>query len=197
MTEWLNNFVSKYSACRSAAGLPDINNKFDAHGVILDTKQNVLAINNLTNTLVDIDKNYDNFKEQIEFAERAAILQYDGNLPQEWAEAIAAMELRQKPTTISSDGWQEIKQTFNNCLLPQIEQLIAHKWTIEQVFGCHKQIPENHYQSKGLLMQLVNKSIQQISQTGIIAINKNAQITKILPQEYPNANIITTLSQLP
>jgi hypothetical protein len=150
-----------------------------------------------SSTINVIDNGLDQSNDESVFAERAAILQYDGNLPQDWAEAIAAIELRQKPNTISSDGWQEIKQTFNNCLLPQIEQLIAHKWTIEQVFGCHKQIPENHYQSKGLLMQLVNKSIQQISQTGIIAINKNAQITKILPQEYPNANIITTLSQLP
>lgn len=97
--------------------------------------------------------------------ERAAIIQYDAAIPDCWALAIAKIQLRSKPKSITEEKWQEIKITLE-MLTTCLKDIIAHNWKISDIFGCHPTAPEQRFDVMGLLM-LLNKGDR------IIEVNKD------------------------
>ena len=89
--------------------------------------------------------------EQLE--ERVAIIEYDGQIPYDWALPIAKIQLRAKPESISEEKWQIIISNLETFPL-YLEDIILHQWTISDIFGCHPIAPEKRFDVMGLLMLL-------------------------------------------
>ena len=89
--------------------------------------------------------------EQIE--ERIAIIEHDGQIPYDWALPIAKIQLRAKPESITKEKWQIITNNLE-MLIYYLQDIIAHKWTISDIFGCHPIAPEKRFDVMGLLMLL-------------------------------------------
>ena len=89
--------------------------------------------------------------EQLE--ERVAIIEYDGQIPYDWALPIAKIQLRAKPESISEEKWQIIISNLETLPL-YLNDIILHQWTISDIFGCHPIAPEKRFDVMGLLMLL-------------------------------------------
>jgi hypothetical protein len=89
--------------------------------------------------------------EQIE--ERVAIIEHDGQIPYDWALPIAKIQLRAKPESITKEKWQIITNNLE-MLIYYLQDIIAHQWTISDIFGCHSIAPEKRFDVMGLLMLL-------------------------------------------
>lgn len=89
--------------------------------------------------------------EQLE--ERVAIIEYDGQIPYDWALPIAKIQLRAKPESISEEKWQLIISNLETLPL-YLNDIILHQWTISDIFGCHPIAPEKRFDVMGLLMLL-------------------------------------------
>jgi hypothetical protein len=89
--------------------------------------------------------------EQLE--ERVAIIEYDGQIPNDWALPIAKIQLRAKPESISKEKWQIIISNLETLPL-YLNDIILHQWTISDIFGCHPIAPEKRFDVMGLLMLL-------------------------------------------
>ncbi len=117
------------------------------------------------------------------FEERAAIVEYDFDIPRIWAEAIAKMYIRTKPKSINQKKWNVIIKCLDmlcdNSNL-YIKSIIDFDWRISDIFGCHKAAPEVRHDFMGLLI-LLNEGDK------IIQINRNTikiQTTRGTIQSY-------------
>src|SRR5574343_403416 len=84
--------------------------------------------------------------EQIE--ERVAIIEHDGQIPYDWALPIAKIQLRAKPESITKEKWQIITNNLE-MLIYYLQDIIAHQWTISDIFGCHPIAPEKRFDVMG------------------------------------------------
>jgi hypothetical protein len=89
--------------------------------------------------------------EQLE--ERVAIIKHDTEIPYNWALPIAKIQLRAKPESITKEKWQIITKNLE-MLIYYLQDIIAHQWTISDIFGCHPIAPEKRFDVMGLLMLL-------------------------------------------
>ena len=89
--------------------------------------------------------------EQLE--ERVSIIEHDGQIPYDWALPIAKIQLRAKPESITKEKWQIITNNLE-MLIYYLRDIIAHQWTISDIFGCHPIAPEKRFDVMGLLMLL-------------------------------------------
>jgi hypothetical protein len=117
--------------------------------------------------------------------ERASIFCEDAKIPYEWATAILKLNLRQKPFSISSMRWDNIKTALDLLCKNEYEVLktiISHDWGLNDIFGCYKQEPEKVYPSMGLLM-LWNKGDKVIEVNGhaIKTQNKRGGVLSYTP----------------
>lgn len=110
------------------------------------------------------------------FEEQVAIIEYDGKIPYEWAEAIGRTKTRIKPITISNDKWGKIQNALET-LLPYLETIVTHDWKLSDIFGCHKFAPEARYDVMGLLMLLnEGERIIEITRDAIRIQNKQGAV---------------------
>ena len=97
----------------------------------------------------------DNIQDYIieKLEERIAIIEHDGQIPYDWALPIAKIQLRAKPESITKEKWQIITNNLE-MLIYYLQDIIAHQWTISDIFGCHPIAPEKRFDVMGLLMLL-------------------------------------------
>ena len=103
--------------------------------------------------------------EQLE--ERVAIIKHDIEIPYNWALPIAKIQLRAKPESITKEKWQIITKNLE-MLIYYLRDIIAHQWTISDIFGCHPIAPEKRFDVMGLLMLLKeDERITEVSENVI------------------------------
>lgn len=112
------------------------------------------SIESVTPVTLVTPKN-DNIQDYIieQLEERVAIIEYDGQIPNDWALPIAKIQLRAKPESISKEKWQIIISNLETLPL-YLNDIILHQWTISDIFGCHPIAPEKRFDVMGLLMLL-------------------------------------------
>lgn len=101
------------------------------------------------------------------FEERAAIIEYDANIPRIWAEAFARMDCSPKPLQLTPSCWQRIKNATGVLLDNHIHALIAHSWQVADIFGCHPVAPEGNYSVMGLVFLMANMEVTHIDAEAI------------------------------
>ena len=89
--------------------------------------------------------------------ERACILASDIGLPYEWAETIVRLRNYHRPKSIPASSWEEIETVCsmlsdNNFAL--LKEIIAHNWSLLDVFGCNPDTPLTSFNVKGLVFLL-------------------------------------------
>lgn len=108
------------------------------------------------------------------FEERAAIIEYQAQIPRKWAEAFARIDLMRKPHSISAEDWQRVVDGTGKLLDGHISVLVQHGWSIADIFGCHPVAPVRRYDVKGLLLLM--------RENEVIAIINNQSIGLQNPQ---------------
>lgn len=113
--------------------------------------------------------NYTSRKEEVQRAiidppepeevieERACILASDIGLPYEWAETIVRLRNYHRPKSIPASSWEEIETACsmlydNNFAL--LKEIIAHKWSLHDIYGCSSSNPCTSFNVKGLVLLL-------------------------------------------
>lgn len=134
--------------------------------------------------------------EQLE--ERVAIIEYDGQIPNEWALPIAKIQLRDKPESINEEKWQVIISNLETLPL-YVKDIILYQWTISDIFGCPPVAPARRLDVMGLLMLLdEGDRIVEVSKDAIrIRSGIGGNITSYYRSYYPNLdNYQTCLHEL-
>ena len=89
--------------------------------------------------------------------ERACILASDIGLPFEWAEAVVKLRNIKRPKNIAAVSWLEIE---NACSMlyanyfALLKAIIAHGWSLHDIYGCSLNNPCNSFNNMGLLLLL-------------------------------------------
>jgi hypothetical protein len=89
--------------------------------------------------------------------ERACILASDIGLPYEWAETIVRLRNYHRLKSIPASSWEEIETACsmlydNNFAL--LKAIIAHKWSLHDIYGCNPDTPVTSFNVKGLVLLL-------------------------------------------
>jgi len=102
------------------------------------------------------------------YEERTAIIEHDSGLPKEWAEAFARMDCCQRPRHIHQKHWQEIVNDTGQLLDRHIHDIIRCGWSIADIFGCHRAVPDLRYDCMGLLILLHDREVVEVRPDGIV-----------------------------
>ncbi|MBM3467575.1 MAG: hypothetical protein FJX70_07110 [Alphaproteobacteria bacterium] len=89
--------------------------------------------------------------------ERACILASDIDLPYEWAEIIVRLRNIERPKIIPTSSWEKIETACfmlydNNFAL--LKEIIAHNWSLYDIYGCSPSNPCTSFNVKGLVLLL-------------------------------------------
>jgi len=133
--------------------------------------------NGVESTLsIAINENYHTNEYHYEFQERAAIIEYDGKIPREWAEKLALVQQRLKPQSFPKNRWSRVLEVIDYLTTngrDRLAEIISCGWELKDVFGCHASAPCYRSDCMGLLM-LFHEGDEILSVTHeVIAIKRH------------------------
>jgi len=105
---------------------------------------------------------------QIEYEERAAIIEYDGKIPRDWAEGYARLCTMQRPENVSEARWQQVLLHAGRFIDRWAASTSALGWSTLDIFGVDRMRPEGDEHMAGLIWQLHDKDIVAISEDAIV-----------------------------
>jgi hypothetical protein len=85
------------------------------------------------------------------FEERAAVVEYDGGVPREWAEGFARLCQMSRPAAIPPARWVELVDNAGRFIDGWAVQAAALGWNAADIFGCHREAPLARYDLQGLV----------------------------------------------
>lgn len=89
--------------------------------------------------------------------ERVTKFASNTGLPYKWAETIIKLRTAQKPQNINASFWEEIKTACSMLCdnsFTLLKAIIAHNWSLLDVFGCNPDAPVTSFNIKGLVLLL-------------------------------------------
>jgi hypothetical protein len=101
--------------------------------------------------------------ESTEFEERAAIIEFDGEIPQEWAEGLATLCVMSCPEGVSENCWRQVVDNAGRFADLWAAKASALGWTAIDIFGVDRRKPEAAIHTAGLIWLLGDKRIIAIS----------------------------------
>lgn len=78
-------------------------------------------------------------------------------LPYKWAETIMKLRKTLKPQNITASSWEEIKTACSMLCdnsFTLLKVIIAHNWSLLDVYGCNPDTPVTSFNVKGLVLLL-------------------------------------------
>lgn len=106
--------------------------------------------------------------EQVTFEERAAIIEFDGQVPQEWAEGLARLCTMPCPGNIPGKRWRQTVDAAGVFADRWAVQASALGWTVFDIFGVDANAPEAAVHNAGLIWLLRDHRIVAISEDAVI-----------------------------
>ncbi|MBL0318571.1 MAG: hypothetical protein IPP74_04665 [Alphaproteobacteria bacterium] len=103
----------------------------------------------------------------IDIEERAAFIEYEANIPREWAEAFARLEYMEAPPSIPRQRWQKITNNTGILLDKHVHDLTKHRWTVIDIFGVHRTCTDKRCEQMGLLYLLGDEAFYEIKDSSI------------------------------
>lgn len=118
--------------------------------------------------------------------ERVCILASDIDLPFEWAEAIVKLRNTRKPKNITTDSWLEINKACNILYADNfalLKSIIAHGWSLHDIYGCSLNNPCSSFNNMGLLLLLKpTDKIVEVRKERIRIRSKSKNISSFYPK---------------
>ena len=99
--------------------------------------------------------------------ERAAVVEYDGDLPREWAEGFALLDCAKCPCGVPVGRWRQFIEDAARFLDSWASRAAGLGWTTAEVFGCHPEAPYARLDCMGLIWLLDGAEILAISAEGV------------------------------
>lgn len=96
---------------------------------------------------------------ETDFAERAAIIEYEAGVPGEWADGYTRLLCLPPPAGIGPDRWQQIADDGGRFLADWGKQAARLGWTTLEVFGVSPRAPEHRLDMRGLVPALGGQRI--------------------------------------
>ncbi|MBL8808123.1 MAG: hypothetical protein JNN22_14860 [Rhodospirillales bacterium] len=92
--------------------------------------------------------------DPVEFEERAAIAEYDGGYPREWAEGLARLSTMPKPEPYAAPAWETLNHDAAVFLDRHGATAARLGWSVLDCFGIDPDQPANGYAAAGLVALL-------------------------------------------
>lgn len=108
-----------------------------------------------------------------EFEERAAIIEYDGEIPREWAEGLARLCVMPCPEGINGTRWRQVVNNAGRFTDHWATKASALGWTALDIFGVDRHKPEVAVHTAGLIWLLRDKRIVAIAADAVIVETPN------------------------
>jgi hypothetical protein len=119
----------------------------------------------------------DNWSDNQE--ERAAIIEYDGGAPREWAEALARLDLSTPPRDVPPKRWVRFIDDCGNFIDNGWARRAAELgWTAFDLFGCDRSKPFARIGRSGLLWLLDGRQLRALTaETALINTASGSGLT--------------------
>ncbi len=98
-----------------------------------------------------------------DYDERAAIIEYGAGVPREWAEGFARLCTMPRHPDFTETAWQQLIDDAGCFLDRWAAQVAAMNWTVEEVFGVHRDKPNTRLDLQGLVLCLRGREVVAIS----------------------------------
>lgn len=85
------------------------------------------------------------------FEERAAIVEYDGGVPREWAEGFARLDLAMPPSGFDQERWRQLIDDGGRFIDRWAQTAAACGWSATDIFGLQPSAPAARYDGMGLV----------------------------------------------
>ncbi|MEO5364157.1 MAG: hypothetical protein H7838_11120 [Magnetococcus sp. DMHC-8] len=99
------------------------------------------------------------------YQERAAICEFDGGLPLEWAEGLARICTMQRPPEFPPQKWRAIIDAAGVFADRWARQASELGWSVHEVFGCHHAAPITRADCMGLLLAMAGTGVELVELT--------------------------------
>jgi hypothetical protein len=110
------------------------------------------------------------WEEEVRFGERAAIMEFDGGLPRQIAEALARLDTMPLPDGFAIAQWQEVIDRAARLADEWSARALALGWTAEDLFGFDPAAGDG---TRGLAFSLA-RGDQVLSMSGTLAFIEDA-----------------------
>ena len=110
---------------------------------------------------------------QSEFDERAAIIEFDGEIPHEWAEGYARLCTMSRPSNVSEARWRQAVDAAGRFVDSWAAKASALGWSALDIFGVDCLKPVDALYTAGLIWLLQDKQIVAISADAVIVETAN------------------------
>ena len=110
---------------------------------------------------------------QTEFDERAAIAEFDGEMPREWAEGLARLCTMPRPSNVSARRWGQAVDAAGWFADKWSAKASAMGWTALDIFGVDRLKPEAALNTAGLVRLFRDRRIVAISEDAVIVETVN------------------------
>ena len=97
------------------------------------------------------------------FEERAAIVEFDAGVPQEWAEGFARLCQMPRPAAILPARWRELVDNAGVFIDRWAVQAASLGWNAADIFGCHREAPLARYDLQGLVFVIGSGEVVAIT----------------------------------
>lgn len=118
--------------------------------------------------------------------ERACILASDIGLPFEWAEAVVKLRNIKRPKNITTTSWLEINKACDILYADNfalLKAIIAHGWSLYDIYGCSLNNPCGSFNNMGLLLLLKpSNKIAQVREECIKISSTSGNISSFYPK---------------
>lgn len=100
--------------------------------------------------------------------ERAAIQEFDGKLPREWAEAFAKLQFIDKPKQYSQAEWEQVLNDAGLFADKWASQAMALGWSILDVFAVHKSGNLRRLDGDGVILSIRGRRVVAVTADHIV-----------------------------
>jgi len=129
-------------------------------------------------------------------AERAAIVEYDGCVPREWAEGFARLDAARPPGDVPQKRWRQFVDDVGLFLDAWATHAAALGWRPHELFGCDRDRPFARIGRAGLLWLLNgNKLIALSESTAMIELKSGERHTFRRKTTEPGRVLVWELMQ--
>jgi len=112
----------------------------------------------------------DRSEREADWSERAAIIEYDGGVPREWAEGFAKLSTMPCPPAYRPQRWARLVEAAAHFIDEWAPVAKKFGWTTEQVFGVDAAAPEACQAARGLISKLDGRRIIEMYADRVVAV---------------------------
>ena len=128
--------------------------------------------------------------DQDDFEERAAVVEEGAQVPREWAEGFAKLNVMEPPPSFSLLRWQQLIDDGGRFLDRWDNQAATLGWRVEDVFGVDGVEPETGYAAIGLAAMIRGGAITSITKSTAVIEQQGGELLVYLRRRSHEATLL-------